>query len=509
MRTSQNKNLVLVAMIFAVSMMFIDQTIVALAVPDMSRHLSLSPTGAQWIVNGYLLALSALFAFGGRLADVLGHRRMVTIGVAGFAVFSALCGATPTGSLAEPWMITFRVLQGASAAVLYPAALAIVVAAFDLRERGRALATFFGISSGLTALGPILGGYLTEWTWRSIFWINVPVAIVALVLIARTKPAQDPKPAPIDFRGAVLISAGVGLAVLGLQQAATWGWTDARTLGSIVSGIVVIGAFITDQARKSDPLIDVRVFTKRAFSVDTGVLALISAAFVPFFFFASMYAQASLGDSATQAGTLLLAFFGGFVVAAQFGGRIFDAHGAKPTIMLGCAVSAVGFYLWGNSLTTLDFGSQWHYLVLAGAGMGLVLGPVSADAITNAGRIGYGAATGINQTIRNLGASVGLAVMGSIFATQTASRVSDTLTANGVPAPQAHQIAHAVSAGDAHGHSASASLTHAIQLDFAHSTQTIAWAMAAIMLTALVVTTVGLRRGRATSNAAAPMAEAA
>ena len=119
MPSSQNKKLVLVAMIFAVSMMFIDQTIVVLAIPDLSKELSLSATGAQWIVNGYLLALSALFAFGGRLADVLGHRRMVTIGVAGFALFSALCGATPTGALAEPWLITFRVLQGASAAVLF------------------------------------------------------------------------------------------------------------------------------------------------------------------------------------------------------------------------------------------------------------------------------------------------------------------------------------------------------------------------------------------------------
>jgi MFS family permease len=158
MPSSKNKNLVLAAMILAVSMLFIDQTIVALAVPGLSSRLGLSSTGAQWIVNGYLLALSALFAFGGRLGDVLGHRRMVMIGVAGFGISSALCGATPAGSLAEPWLIVCRILQGASGAAIYPSALAIVAAAFPARERGRALAMFFGVSSGTTAIGPVLGG---------------------------------------------------------------------------------------------------------------------------------------------------------------------------------------------------------------------------------------------------------------------------------------------------------------------------------------------------------------
>ena len=214
-----NKTLVLVAMIFAVAMMFIDQTIVALAVPGLSKELSLSSNGAQWIVNGYLLSLSALFAFGGRLADVLGHRRMVLIGIVAFAGFSGLCGATPKGAWAEPWLITFRVLQGAGAALLFPAALAIVVAAFPLRERGRALAVFFGVTGALTSVGPLLGGYLTEWTWRSIFWINIPVAIIALVLTVKAKPAEERRDGRIDYRGALLISSGVGLVVLGLQQA--------------------------------------------------------------------------------------------------------------------------------------------------------------------------------------------------------------------------------------------------------------------------------------------------
>ena len=183
---SSNRNLVLTAMVFAVGMTFIDQTIVAIAIPNIQRELSLSATGAQWVINGYLLSLAALFALGGKLGDVLGRRRMVLIGVIGFAIASAGCGFTPKGGIAQAWIIAFRALQGAAAALLFPAAVGIVVAAFPLRERGRAMAIFFGIAGGLTAIGPIAGGYLTQWTWRAIFWINIPVAVLAVVLIRRT-----------------------------------------------------------------------------------------------------------------------------------------------------------------------------------------------------------------------------------------------------------------------------------------------------------------------------------
>ena len=140
------------------------------------------------------------------------------IGIVGFAASSGLCGATPKGSWAETWIIVFRVLQGVSGALMIPAALAIVVAAFPLHERGRALAIFFGVSGGLTAIGPIAGGILTQWTWRSIFWINIPVAIVALVLTVMAKiPLDQPAPRPIDWRGAALVALGMGLSVLGLR----------------------------------------------------------------------------------------------------------------------------------------------------------------------------------------------------------------------------------------------------------------------------------------------------
>src|SRR5271154_7237061 len=222
----QPRNLILAAMIFAVAMTFIDQTIVSIAAPEIQKELGLTSTGTQWAINAYLLSLAALFAFGGRLADTVGHRKMVTLGVILFASSSGMCGLTPQGSLAEAWIVTFRVLQGAGGAIMFPAALAIVVQTFALRERGRALALFFGIAGALTAIGPILGGYLTQWTWRAIFWVNIPVAVIALLLIVISKPVTVHRPARMDFRGLALIASGVGLSVFGYQQSSIWGWSS-------------------------------------------------------------------------------------------------------------------------------------------------------------------------------------------------------------------------------------------------------------------------------------------
>ena len=215
--TARSKGLALTAMLFAVAMTFIDQTIVAIASPNIAQELDLSRSGVQWVINAYILALAAGFALGGRLADVLGSRRVVLVGIVGFAGASALCGFTPKGSFAEAWIIVFRAIQGLSAALMIPAALAVVVSAFPLRERGRALAIFFGVSGGLTAIGPIAGGYLTQWTWRAIFWINIPVAVLAVVLTLMAGIHSAPRRERIDWRGAALVAAGMALSVLRIR----------------------------------------------------------------------------------------------------------------------------------------------------------------------------------------------------------------------------------------------------------------------------------------------------
>jgi EmrB/QacA subfamily drug resistance transporter len=491
-----NKNLVLAAMVFAVAMTFIDQTIVAIAIPDLQKNLSLSATGSQWVINGYLLALSALFAFGGKLGDVLGRRRMVVVGVIGFALTSALCGLTPTGNLAEPWIITFRVLQGASAALMFPAAVGIVVASFPLRERGKAMAIFFGISGGLTAIGPIAGGFLTQWTWRSIFWINVPVAIIALILIRLSHPDDERHPAPLDYRGTVLVTGAMGLLVLGLQQSTAWGWSNVATWGCIVVGALLMIAFVAWELRTPHPLLRLQIFKDRGFATETVVLGLISIVFVPFFFFASVYAQVSLGETASNAGIYILYFFLGFVILAQVGGRMLDRRGARPPVVLGCALGAVGFYLLAGKVTDLSLHDQWPYIMLAGGGLGLMLGTASTDAVNRAPSASYSEVTGITQTARNFGASLGLAVLGAILVSRDETNVTNALTTHGVPKAAAHQVAGGFGSGSGSGSGRPQALVHDVQLAFAHSTQTIFYIMAAVMAATFLVALRWLPRGR-------------
>ena len=512
--SGKNSKLILAAMIFAVSMTFIDQTIVAIAIPTIQDDLSLSSTGVQWIVNGYLLALSALFAFGGRLADIAGHRKMVTIGVVVFATASALCGATPTGSLDEAWLIVFRVIQGAGAAIMFPAALAIVLNAFPLHERGKAMAIFFAIAGGLTSVGPIAGGYLTEWTWRAIFWVNIPVAIIALILTAKAKPDNEKHPAPLDYRGTVLITGGMALAVLGLQQSSVWGWGSATTWICIAAGIALIVAFVFYQLRIEHPLLQLRIFADRAFAVDNAILFLLMIPFVPLFFFASMYAQISLGESASETGLYLLIFFAGFAVASQRGGRVLDKVGARPTVVAGCAIAAVGFYLWGQSLTDLSVGDQWPYIVIAGIGVGLVLSPANTDALNRVPKSRYGEATGITQTVRNFGSSLGLAILGSVLILQNKSNLEATAAEHGVPKAAADQIADQISQGSATAESAPEQLpanlqkvVDAIPHDFALATQTVFYGFAAVMAVAFLVALVAMPKGKVEQQVEEPAAQ--
>jgi EmrB/QacA subfamily drug resistance transporter len=492
--SAKNSKLILAAMIFAVSMTFIDQTIVAISLPTIQEDVHLSTTGSQWIINGYLLSLSALFAFGGRLADIAGHRKMVVLGTIIFATSSALCGATPTGSAAEAWLIFFRIIQGAGAAIMFPAALAIVLEAFPVAERGRAMAIFFGIAGGLTSIGPIAGGYLTEWTWRSIFWINIPVALIALFLTWKAKPDDTRHPAKLDYKGTVLVCGGMGLLVLGLQQSAIWGWGDAKTWASIVIGIGILIWFVKDQLGSSNPLLRLRIFENRAFAVDSAVLFFLMIAFVPLFFFASEYAQISLGESASETGLYLLIFFAGFATATQWGGKMLDRIGARRPMVLGCAIAAVGFWLWGSSMTHLSVSEQWYYIVLAGIGVGLVLSPANTDALNRVARSRYGEATGITQTVRNFGSSFGLAILGSLLITWNKSNLESALGAKGVPKDKADAVAECVAQGEAACKSIGSALGSkagevfsAVPMSFAEATKDVFHGMAIALAIAFVI----------------------
>ena len=391
----QPRNLILAAMIFAVAMTFIDQTIVSIAAPEIQKQLGLDEH--RHAVGDQRLPAVARRAVRVRRA-ARRHGRAPQDGDARRDPLRRRVGdvrADAEGqSIAEAWIVTFRVIQGAGGAIMFPAALAIVVQTFELRERGRALAIFFGIAGGLTAIGPILGGYLTQWTWRAIFWVNIPVAVIALILIVISKPQTVHRPARMDYKGLALIASGVALSVFGFQQSSIWGWSNPGTWACIVVGAALLVVFYFVQLRTESPLIEVRIFKIRPFLVENIVLGIAMLVFIPVFFFASEYAQIALGKTPSNAGVYILYFFIGFVIAAQIGGRMLDRIGAKRPVVLGCAISAVGFYLWAGKVTGLDFNTQQWYIIIAGAGMGMMLGPASTDAVNRASRLSYGEASG-------------------------------------------------------------------------------------------------------------------
>jgi predicted MFS family arabinose efflux permease len=483
---AKNSKLILAAMIFAVSMTFIDQTIVSIAVPVIEDDVDLSTTGGQWIVNGYMLALAVAFAFGGKLADIRGHKRMVLIGIGIFATASALCGAAPSGSAGEAWLIAFRIIQGFGAAIMFPAALAIVVSAYPQSERGRALA---------------------------IFWINIPIAIAAVLLTLKAKPDNTQHPAPLDIRGLILFAFGIGLVVLGLQQSSVWHWDDARTIGTIVVGAALVVAFVRAELSTAYPLVQMRYFKNRAFAADNAILFLVSIAFVPMFLFASLYSQISLGDDASNAGLYIGTFFAGYVIAAQRGGAMLDKAGVKAPAALGCAIAAVGFYLWANQMPDMDYSNGgWWRIIIAGAGTGLMFAPVSTDALNRVPGTSYGEATGITQTMRNLGASLGLAVLGSLLVSQIRSNAEDKLTSLGCTKDVADGVADGLSSAIASGSSSGGGsdgldgLCHGVSgtqiLDqipgiYANASETIFMVMAGVMVAAYVVAHFILPGGKA------------
>jgi EmrB/QacA subfamily drug resistance transporter len=496
--------MILTAMIVVVAMTFIDMTIVSIAAPDIQRGLDLTSTGLQWVVSGYLAALAAFFAIGGRLADVVGHRTMVVLGSLVFVVASVLCGLTPDGSGAEAWIVTFRIVQGIGAALLFPAALAVVVSEFPIERRGRAVAIFFAVAGGLTAVGPFAGAYLLELSWRWIFFVNVPVAIIGLILTFAAHIPNRRNPAPMDYPGAVLIVAGIGTLVLGLQQASTWGWSSLPTLGCIVGGLVLIGIFVEVERTRPDPLMRIAFFENRTFSVQNAILLIASAAFVPVFYFASIYAQVGLGWQSSEAGLYLLIFFGGFAPGVQVGGRWLDKGMARKAAVWGGVLGAAGFFCWAARLQGLSENSQWPWIVLAGAGLGLVIGSSNTDAINQVSADHFGEATGITQTARNLGAALGMAILGTIMTTAARDDIEGTLAGFGFSKQKADAIAASLH-GSGGGSSSKAfagqagskaeEIFHAVRLDMAEALRLVFQGMGVVMAVVAIVALFGLTRG--------------
>ncbi|MEO5950346.1 MAG: MFS transporter [Candidatus Saccharimonadales bacterium] len=499
-----NQKIVLWSMILAVSMTTIDQTIVALSADTIQTGLGVSHSVIVWSINAYILATAAFFLLGGKLADVFGHKRMVVIGIALFALFSLLCGLTPSGDIAGPWLITARALQGVSTALMFPAALGIVRAGFPLESRGKASATFFSITGAMTAIGPIVGGYLTDWTWRSIFWINVPIAIVALALIAKRKIEDKSERHPIDWQGGALIAASMGLSIAGLQQAGTWGWDSVLTWLFIAAGLAFLVAFIQFERKAQYPLVKLHAFKNRGFSLSVLATFFSSMAFIPIFFFISVYAQISLGLDVSTSGLLLLEFFIGFTVASIYGGKIFDKKGARIPLIMGGLLGGIGFAWWASKLSILtDGGSflsspQFFPTVLAGAGIGFMFSAASTDIANRSSEKAFGESTAISQTAKNFGGALGLALLATLLATQLNTNLVNSFTALGASASDAQSVAKDINSqaqGDKQNSSSESSLpkdvqdkfNNAVRDGYAESTKTVFYSMSGAMFIILIL----------------------
>jgi EmrB/QacA subfamily drug resistance transporter len=403
------------------AMVMIDFTIVSISATTIQSDLHLSETAVQWLVTAYALSTAAFVALGGRLGDILGHRRIVITGVLVFAGSSLMCGLVPDGGIAVPWLILFRVLQGLGGGLLIPSATVLVLDAFPGTERGKGLAIFFIVTGLFTAIGPIAGSYLTEfWTWRAIFWINVPVALLALVEFRFAKLNDVKRPARMDWRGAALIVIGMSLTVLGIQQSTVWSWGNPATSLSIIAGLAVLAGFFVVERKTEDPLIDVNaMLANRPFAVDNLLTFLIFGPWLAVFFFGSMYFQVAVGQEPTQAGFSILTMFYSFFIASRIGGGWMDKYGAKKPVALGFLLGTIGMIVWAGELSELSHSETLIGMLLTGAGFGLTFSPLNTDALNRLPDDMRGQGSGVVQTFRNFGSAVGMAIMGSIVAGAT------------------------------------------------------------------------------------------
>jgi EmrB/QacA subfamily drug resistance transporter len=401
----------------------IDETVVSVALPTIQRDLDMSQTELQWVVNAYLLALAAFVAVGGRLGEIFGQGRVFKIGAVVFLVASAACGFAES----DAFIITARAVQGIGAALMIPPSGALVINAFSVKERGRAMGIYAGISMIFLALGPLVGGLLTQgWTWRAVFWINIPVGLVMLAMAAVSLPRDErDREARVDWPGAFTLVPGLVAIVLALMQAQTWGWTSAATIALLAGGAVLVVAFVLVERRSRWPLIALGLFRSRNFSVDNTVLALVQFALTGITVFGAIYVQDLLGFSAIEAGLSLLPLTLPLLLLAPRAGKVYDRIGPRALVAVGAGLLGISLIWAGLVLDQLDYWWLVPAYIVSGLGLALVMTPASTDAMNAAPSALRGEASGVMQTMRQVGGTVGLAIMGTVAATIQSNQLDD------------------------------------------------------------------------------------
>ncbi|WP_458337259.1 MFS transporter [Streptomyces sp. 372A] len=394
-------------------MVLLDNTIVGAALPDVQHGLHLQLTGLQWIVDAYVLLVAMLLLSGGIFADRFGRKRVYLTGVAVFTAASVVCSLAPSLG----WLIAGRVLQGIGAAALSPASLALLAAAYPApQERVKAIGLWAGLSGVGLAAGPVGGGVLTEaFGWPAIFLVNLPIG-AALLLAGRRhlEEARNPNAPAIDIPGTVLSVLGVGTLTYGLIEGGARGWTSPVILGSLAVAVLLLAAFVAVEARRRAPMLPLRLFRERLFTVSNAAMAVVGFALTGSSFFFSQFFVYVQGSSILSAGLQTLPTSLAMVLVSPYAGRLAARHGFRVVVTAGLALAGLGLLALGKVHADTGYGNVWWRLAVVGVGFALTMSPLTGAAIQAVSPQEGGLASGISSTTRQIGAVLGVAVLGAV-----------------------------------------------------------------------------------------------
>jgi EmrB/QacA subfamily drug resistance transporter len=403
---------VLIVTAVAVFMGFLDVTIVNVAFPDIESSFSdASRSDLSWVLNAYNIVFAALLVPAGRLADLVGRRRMFLTGVVGFVVASVLCGVAPS----LEWLVTARVLQAAAGAILVPTSLALLLPEFPAQKRATAVALWSATGAVAAALGPSLGGVLVDQIgWRWVFFVNVPIGLAALVPARRVlRERRDPSGILPDALGSLLLVAGVGALALGIVKGQEWGWESARVIGSFAAAALLLPGVVLRSARHRAPVIELGLFRRRSFAVANGGMFSFSTAFYALLLCNVLFLTQVWGFSILAAG---FAVTPGPLMAATFaplGGRLSDRFGQRVVALPGALLFATGCTLFATGLDgSPDYATEFLIpTMLTGAGVGLSFAAWGSAAVAELPPERFATGSAVLACVRQLGAVLGIAVL--------------------------------------------------------------------------------------------------
>lgn len=433
----------------------LDVLVVTTALGEIRRDLHVSPGQLEWTLTAYAVCLAGFMMTGAAIGDRFGRRRMLMVGVAAFTAGSAVCALAPGLAL----LVTGRVIQGIGAALVAPLSLPLISAAYPPQRRGRALGVLVGITGLATLAGPLIGGGLTQaWGWQSIFWVNVPLGLLLIVLVRRQVPESYGPARSMDLRGVVLATAGLSALAWGLVRAATVGWLAPDVLTGICVGAALGVVFVAWERRVDEPMVDVGLFASRPFAATNAATACHSAVVLGAVFVMAQFLQAELGLGSFGAGVRLLPWTGSMMVVAPLAGRLCDRIGTRPVVVGGLVASATGSaWLALVSRPGVTYSQLVGALVVTGVGNSTVFPALSSAVSTSVSQDELGPASGVNNAVREIGGVLGIAVVALAF-TSAGSFTDQTTVAHGFRAAAALCAALSL-LGALAGHSLSKSST--------------------------------------------------